>query len=171
LLPAYPGAALLLGSQIERWLRAGWHPRLVWGAVATGVLGCLGWWLYYVDIQLPGEEATREYRTFAADIRERVPAPETVWLFRTESHTLAFHLSQRVRTFVEWKDLDRLASGSKPAFVVMRPETAAECHTYLRSGDVEQVSSTDRDGVQHEKPLVLMRTRAKPTSSDYVRRE
>jgi hypothetical protein len=127
--------------------------------------------VYYVDVKLPREEATREYCTFAADIRERVPAPETVWLFRTESHTLAFHLSRRVRTFVEWKDLDRLASGSKPVFVVMRPEAAAECRAHLTGGDIEQVSSTDRGGVHHEKPLVLMQTRPKSLSSEYVRRE
>src|SRR5207249_1168659 len=106
-----------------------------------------------------------------AEIRRQAPAPQTIWLFRTESHTLAFHLGRRVRTFVKWQDLDRLASGPEPAYVVMRPEVAAECCRQLTSGQLEEVGTTDHDGIHHEKPLVLLRTRPSSTSSTHVRSE
>jgi 4-amino-4-deoxy-L-arabinose transferase-like glycosyltransferase len=168
LLPAYPGVALLLACYLEKLLLRASRPRLIWGGVGAVAAACVLAWVYYVDVSLPAEESRREYQTFAAEIREFAPAPETVYFFRTESHALAFHVSRPVRTFVEWEDLDRLASGPEPAWVVTRPEVARQWREHLTHGQLEEVGGTDRDGVHHEKPLVLFRTRPNAVLSLHV---
>ena len=81
LLPAYPGAALFLGcvfaNEERRWREA--RPRAVWAGLC--LLPCLlavgmtAGWLVHVERGLPAEEAFRDYRRFAAEVRRQAPPP------------------------------------------------------------------------------------------------
>jgi 4-amino-4-deoxy-L-arabinose transferase-like glycosyltransferase len=101
-LPAYPGAALVLGCAAERWLRSAARPRLLTVAFGLSLLGCLVGWTVYIDRVLPRQEPQYEQRRFAAAIRRLVPAPQLVLFFRAESHALAFHVGRPIDTFLEW---------------------------------------------------------------------
>ena len=71
LLPAYPGAALLLGCTLERWLQRGSQPRRAFQGATLAVLLAVyagGWWMYE-DRILAADEPHAQYRSFAAEIR------------------------------------------------------------------------------------------------------
>lgn len=166
LLPAYPGAALLLGCVGQTWwqargMRLG--PVLVLAGV---VLGCCGGWWYYVDRYLPRHEAEQEDRTFAAAIRRLAPLPNNVVIFfRTEAHALAFHVGRPLDTILEWENLDWWAARAETTYVVMPPEIGRDWPRYLRSGRLEEVMrNTDGVAGPRAHPLVLYRTRALPRS-------
>lgn len=160
LVPAYPGAALLLGCMGERWYqaaRARWALLTAFGAVLIGCMAC--WWMYLV-CYLPREDSLREERTFAAAIRHVVPAPETVIFFRLEDHLLAFHVGRPLYTLMEWENLNAWAARSAPVFVVMSPDVAAAWPAHLSRGRLEEVfRNSDFSGGHHERPLILFRTR------------
>jgi 4-amino-4-deoxy-L-arabinose transferase-like glycosyltransferase len=159
LLPAYPGAALFLGSVAGRWYRSLNHRRVL--AVAFGVVVgavSLGWWIY-VDFVLPQQEPHLEFRRFAEEIRSCAPAPQLVLFFRAEAHALAFHVGRPIDTILEWENLDVWAGRPETYYVVMPPEIAEQCSTNLKSGRlVEVLRNTALCGGQHAHPLVLLRT-------------
>jgi 4-amino-4-deoxy-L-arabinose transferase-like glycosyltransferase len=160
LLPAYPGAALVLGCTAERWSRTSRHPGRLAAAFGLVLLGCLAGWGVFLGRVLPADESARDQQRFAAAIRQEVPEAEPVLFFRTESHALAFHVHRPIDTFVEWEKLDRFAARDRPAYVVMPPDSAAEWPEHLKSGRLEPLLS-NQDGVcgRHEHPLVLLRSR------------
>jgi hypothetical protein len=162
LLPAYPGAALFLGCVAERWALTLAHPRrwaLGFGAI---VVGCVGAWWAYIDVQMPRYEPQREMRRFAAEVRRQVPPPQGVLFFRTEAHDLAFHLKPPLNTFLEWENLDVWAGRPGHHYIIMAPESAAEWPRHVHAGRlVEVLRSTHFNGGRHERPLVLMRTEPK----------
>src|SRR5262249_42952779 len=88
LLPAYPRAALLVGSFLERQLRGKIVPA---ACAATLLTAALGWSLYLAEL-LPGPEAVPDTRPFAAAIRQHAPAPHLILFFRAENHVLAYHV-------------------------------------------------------------------------------
>jgi 4-amino-4-deoxy-L-arabinose transferase-like glycosyltransferase len=159
MLPAYPGLFLCLGCVAEHILEHVSFRRSLRLGMGLALFAYVLGWVWYIDVRLPAGEEEREYRTFAKEVRSHAPAPRTVWFFRTESHTLAFHLGRPVQTFVRWEDLERLAAEAEPNYVVMPAKVAQQWPTNLRDGALEEIGSTDRDGVRHEKPLVLLRTR------------
>jgi len=161
LLPAYPGAALLLGCTAERWCLAGARPRHGAAAFALVLLASLAGWWGYLNFVLPRQENQREQQRFAAEIRARVPPPQGVLFFRVEAHHLAFHLGPPLNTFLEWENLDVWASRPGFHYILMTPEAAAAWQAHVKSGRlVEVLRNTDLSGGTHEKPLVLMRTNA-----------
>ena len=81
LLPAYPGAALVIGCAAERWMKSRAGAKLTMISMACVVAGCALGWLVYVERVLPLEEPSRELRRFAAEIRRRAPAPQLVLFF------------------------------------------------------------------------------------------
>src|SRR5262249_32429419 len=118
LVPAYPGAALFLGCTMLRWYREAvtrnraFLPRTAATGLAVVLVAMsVGWWAR-VPFFLPSLEPVREHRTFAALVRQHAPRPETVVLFRTEAHALAFHLGRPVRFLLFWEELDRLSLSS-----------------------------------------------------------
>jgi len=159
LLPAYPGAALLLGCMAERWYRTTARPQWLTAGFCAVVVACLvGWWVQLTNV-LPGKEPQREQATFAAAIRRHAPAPNYVRFFRAESHPLAFHLGWPLDTFLEWENLDIWAGRPGVHYIVMPPECAAEWRQHVTSGRlVEVLRNSDLAGGAHEEPLVLMRT-------------
>ncbi len=169
LLPAYPGAALFLGcifsNEERRWRDC--RPRAAWAVLC--LLPCLlaagmtAGWLVRVEQGLPAEEAFRDYRQFAAEVRRQAPPPEEVLFFRTEAHALAFHVGRPLAVLVEWRELaDRLA-GSGARYVVMPPAVADEAPQNLPGVRFENVlRNTDLSGGEHERPLVLMRATSDP---------
>jgi 4-amino-4-deoxy-L-arabinose transferase-like glycosyltransferase len=160
LLPAYPGAALLLGCAAENLYRRSRYP-LRWAtAGATVVLACAAGWSMYVGLVLPAQESAREFQRFAAAVRGHAPAPQLVLFFRVESHALAFHIGSPIDTFLEWENLEIWAGRPGCNYIVMPAECALEWSEHLTAGRLEEVvRSTDFPGAAgHERPLVLMRT-------------
>ncbi|MBY0528052.1 MAG: glycosyltransferase family 39 protein [Gemmataceae bacterium] len=159
LLPAYPGAALLIGCAVEDWVRAAARPRRLVGGLAVILVGCVAGWWGHVTFVLPQREALREQRTFAVAIRQVVPTPHPVMFFRTEEHALYFHLGRPIHTFLEWENLDVWAGRPGNHYIVMPLECARVWSEHVRSGQLEEVlRNTDLTGGRHERPLVLMRT-------------
>lgn len=160
LLPAFPGAAVALGSAAERWLAARARPRAAARAKrAFGLLvaGALAVWPVMWFAVEPAEAARQEKRPFAAAVRARAPAPEVVLLFRAESHVLAYHLGAPLHTLVEWGELkEALANG--PRVVVMPPEYAAEAERITGRTLVPVASLADLTSVRPPRPLVCLRT-------------
>lgn len=158
LLPAYPGAALLVGCFLERaYLASRRRARMALG-FATLVAACGMIWWVYVDWMLPRHEATRDYRNFAAEIRRMVPWPRTVQFFRTEAHPLVFHVGRPLNVLVEWGKLDAIAALPEPSYVVMPAAVANEWPRYLKGGRLEELLRNTDTAPEHEKPLVLLRT-------------
>jgi 4-amino-4-deoxy-L-arabinose transferase-like glycosyltransferase len=160
LLPAYPGAALLVGCAVERWARSRFRTRsVIAGMALVGVACATGWWLY-VERVLPLQELSREHQRFASEIRKRAPAPQLVLFFRAEAHALAFHVGNPVDTFLEWENLDIWAGRPGCYYIVMPPECAAEWPRHVKSGALQEVlRNSDLPGAKHhEHPLVLFRT-------------
>ncbi|MBL8797418.1 MAG: glycosyltransferase family 39 protein [Planctomycetia bacterium] len=160
LLPAYPGAALLLGCAAERWYQTARQPRRLLAALGVVVLAYgLGWW-YYLGHVLPVENARRDQWPFARAIRDLAPAPRDIVFFRAEAHALAFHLGKPVATLLEWENLDRWAGKPRSNYILMPPDCAADWPQYLTSGRLEPVlDSTDlTPGQPPDERLILMRT-------------
>jgi len=160
LLPAFPGAALFLGSTLERWYSTQ-HSRKALTAAFVGMLlaAVAGWWAYVAYV-LPGQERQWEFRRFAQEIRARAPAPQLIIFFRAEAHALAFHVGRPIDTVLEWENLDVWASRPETWYIVMPPDCADEWPQYLTHGQLELVMrNIDLAGGKHSRPLVLMRTR------------
>jgi 4-amino-4-deoxy-L-arabinose transferase-like glycosyltransferase len=164
LLPAFPGAALLIGFAAEHVLQSSEYRRKIMvgvvGFVAISVVG----WFVYLQWLLPRQEPSREFQRFAKEIRRRVPAPDLVLLFRVEAHALAFHLGPELDTFLEWENLDTWAGRPGQHYIVMPAECAAQWAQFVRAGTLEEVMrSTDFTGAhERRRPLVLMQTRPRP---------
>ena len=161
LLPAFPGAALALGCAAERWLASRTNPRSATRAkVAFGVLvaGAVAVWPVMWFAVEPAEAARQEKRPFAAAVREHAPRPQTVLLFRTESHLLAYHLGSPLHTVVEWGELKDELSKPGPHAVVMPPEYAADARR-ITGRELRPVADlADFISVRPPRPLVCLRT-------------
>jgi len=154
MLPAYPGAALFLGCIGERvYLSAARRRRLALGFAGVA-LGCAAGWLVYLHVFLPVKDAELECRTFAAEVRQRAPAPELITFFRMEAHALAFHVGRPLAIFVEWEKLAELSDRAESQYVVMPLARLAECADHVPAERFETVLTSS-----HPKPLVLVRTR------------
>jgi hypothetical protein len=115
-------------------------------------------WVVRVHWQLPAQESFRDYRSFAAEVRRRAPAPEPLVFFRTEAHALAFHVGRPLTVLVKWEDLQRRLAGPGPHHVVLPPDCVAECPRFLPGFRVEELArNTASAGGAHERPLVLVR--------------
>jgi len=160
LLPAFPGAALFLGSTLERWYCIQRSPKALTAAFLGVLLAVTAGWWGYVAYVLPGQERQFEFRRFAQEIRTRAPAPQLVIFFRAEAHALAFHVGRPIDTVLEWENLDVWASRPETWYIVMPPDCADEWPQYLTHGQLELVMrNADLAGGKHSRPLVLMRTR------------
>jgi 4-amino-4-deoxy-L-arabinose transferase-like glycosyltransferase len=160
LLPAYPGAALLLGCVAEQWYRASLRPRRLVVGFAMIVAGCLAGWGGFLHHILPNWEPVLEQRTFANAIRREVPPPRAVHFFRAESHALAFHIGGPMDTFLEWENLDIWVGRPGVHYIVMPMDCAAEWREHLTSGQlVEVLRNTDLvPDIPPRQQMVLMRT-------------
>jgi 4-amino-4-deoxy-L-arabinose transferase-like glycosyltransferase len=161
LLPAFPGSAIALGCAAERWLAARERPRSVKLAKwAFGVLfaGALAVWPVMWFVFEPRETAKQEKRPFAAKIRAHAPVPQTILLFRAESHLLAYHLGTPLHTLVEWGELKAALSAAGPHTVVMPPEYLAEAELITGRKLVPVATLADFTTVKPPRPLVCLRT-------------
>jgi hypothetical protein len=166
LLPAYPGAALLLGCVAERWYQAAVHRRRLLAAFGLIVAGCLVTWTVVLHHVLPQQEPALEQKTFAHAIREHIPQPGFVHFFRAESHVLAFHVGYPIDTFLEWENLDIWTRTPGTHYIVMPVDAAAEWQDHVTSGRlVEVLRNTDlAAGIPPHEQMVLMRIDNPPAS-------
>lgn len=161
LLPAYPGAALFLGCIGQDWLGRLPAKRrrlaIAGFAALAGIMAAI--WLVRAEWQLPAREPYRDYRAFAARIRDLAPRPDEIIFFRTEAHPLAFHLGRPLAVVIQWSELkDRLLEPGTH-YIVTPPQYADECPPCLPWLRLERIlSNTELSGGEHERPLVLVRT-------------
>ncbi len=122
---------------------------VVWSLVAVVV----AFWAVRVEWGLPAEEPFRDYRRFAAAVREAAPRPAPVVFFQTEAHALAFHVGRPLSILVEWEELqDRLAADAT-TYVVMPPASADAWPNHLTGVRLREVlKNTDLSGGRHERP-------------------
>ncbi|MFM7148879.1 MAG: ArnT family glycosyltransferase [Gemmataceae bacterium] len=159
LLPAYPGAALFLGCWLEHQLLFARSRFWSAGIAMMTVLVLLGW-TYRIGWSLPAEEPYRDYRPFARVVRSHAGSSSVVF-FQAEAHTLAFRVGQPLVQTVEWTELSKQVKQAGSAWVVMRPEVAAEADRNLPEIEWTEVSRiTAFSGGQHERPLVLLQGRS-----------
>ncbi|AMV24257.1 Undecaprenyl phosphate-alpha-4-amino-4-deoxy-L-arabinose arabinosyl transferase [Gemmata sp. SH-PL17] len=161
LLPAFPGAAIALGCAAERWLtsradaRSAVRAKWGFGVLVAGALAvCPVMWI----VVEPAENARQEKRPFAAAIREYAPKPQTILLFRAESHLLAYHLGAPLHTLVEWGELREVLAVPGPHAVVMPPEYVDEAERITGRKLVPVATLADFTSVRPPRPLVCLRT-------------
>ncbi len=160
LLPAYPGAALLLGCAAEAYWQRLRSPRARRRAtVGVGVLvvGVLVGWQVQTRVIEPREGARQEKRAFAAVVRGLAPRPGEVILFRAESHLLAYHLGRPVRTLIEWADLQAALAVPGPHVVVMPPDQLAEGEHVLPRKLAPVARLADHTPAPPPRPLTVYR--------------
>lgn len=185
LLPAFPGAALLLGCTAERWYRTRPTRRLTLGfAAIVGVTAAC--WIGYLTWLVPALEQTRGYRAFAAEIRRH--SHERVLFFRAEAHTLALHVGQPMKSLLEWENLDIWAGKAQVTYIVLPPEELKDWPRKLGNGGLEVVARSDDFATPlpswltsladlgmdtHERSLVLVRTTGvpRPPANCYTKRQ
>lgn len=166
LLPAFPGVALFLGAIADaaiarnsrtearnRWVRWALHP---WSWAALVIL-CVAGWLVYALAVVPAFEQGHPYARMARDLRRLTHRP--VIFFRTEAHTLVFHVGRPMDTILEWENLEVWANRKWPVYFVMPPDCATTWHEHVRCGRLEHVFSTaDYFDRAPERPLVVLRS-------------
>jgi hypothetical protein len=154
LLPAYPGLALALGIAINQWLNQ-LSMEFQQRYLRAGTLGlatlALGWFSY-VEFILPTLEPERQLRPFATVVREHLPRPGQVILFRIDSHHLLWELGRPTERIWEWENLGWWATRPAPVYVVMPERYARECREMLPEGELAPLATTKGE---HEMPLVL----------------
>jgi 4-amino-4-deoxy-L-arabinose transferase-like glycosyltransferase len=163
LLPAYPGAAVFLGCIGQHWLNELALKRRRFAVAGLAVLAgiMVTVWSVRLECQLPAREPYRDYRVFAARVRQLAPCPEEVIFFRTEAHPLAFHLGRPLALVVQWAELNTRLLKSGTHYIVTPPQYAGECPLHLHGIRLERVlSNTDLSGGEHEHPLVLLRAKS-----------
>ncbi len=161
LLPAFPGAAIALGCASERWLSSRTNPRSVKHAKRAfgfSLVCALAIWPVMWIIVEPAEAARQEKRPFAEAIRSAAPKPQTILLFRAESHLLAYHLGPPIHTLVEWGELKDRLTAPGPHIVVMPPVYVADAERITGRKLVLVASLADCMSVPPPRPLVCLRT-------------
>ncbi|QJW97765.1 glycosyltransferase family 39 protein [Frigoriglobus tundricola] len=161
LLPAFPGAALALGCAVERWISSRENPlsvKIAKWAFGLALAGGLAVWpVMWFSVE-PAEAAKQEKRPFAAAVRAHAPAPQTVLLFRAESHLLAYHLGRPLHTLVEWGELKDTLSAPGPHVVVMPPEYVGDAEQITGRTLLPVAALADFTTVRPHRPLVCLRT-------------
>jgi 4-amino-4-deoxy-L-arabinose transferase-like glycosyltransferase len=158
MLPAYPGAALLLGCVGESVYRTVVNRRRWAASFVLVALICVAGWVVYLHVFLPEKDRKLECREFAAEVRRWAPAPARVSFFRMEAHALAFHVGRPLDIFVEWDRLAAQITQAGPRYVVMPLARFAECGKHVPVERFETLLTS-----AHAKPLVLLRTRPSTT--------
>ncbi len=160
LLPAYPGMAVFLGCVGSDWvqrLNCEGRRRAI-SAFAWSICIMVGIWLFRVEWQLPASEPYRDYRAFAARVRQLAPQPEEIVFFRTEAHPLAFRVGRPLAIVVQWEDLGARLRRPGTHYVVTPSNVVEECCQRLRHLRFERVADNESlSGGKHERPLALLR--------------
>jgi 4-amino-4-deoxy-L-arabinose transferase-like glycosyltransferase len=140
LLPAFPGAAWMLGCAADAWYRDRPTRRAV-VACASVVGATVGLWLGYIALIVPAVDETRSHRRFAEEVRRHTG--NRVLLFRAEAHNVAFHVGPPLDSLLEWENLDVWAGKSQTTYVIMPPGCVMEARSELTSGTLEVVARSE----------------------------
>jgi hypothetical protein len=157
LLPAYPGAAIFLGCSLETMLAGRWRKPVLASILTTAMLMIVGWTLR-IGWGLPAEEPYRDYRAFAAIVRQQAPSPTQVIFFRAEAHALAFRVGQPVDQIVQWSCLQKRLEQPGEHWIILPIRVFPEAQETLMGLTLVEVArnTTLADG-RHERPLLLAR--------------
>jgi 4-amino-4-deoxy-L-arabinose transferase-like glycosyltransferase len=137
LLPAFPGAAWMLGCTLERWYQRARSRRLL--AAFASVAGATALlWFAYLALVIPQVEQTRTHRLFADVIRDHTKDP--VLFFWTEAHLIAFRAGPPLTTSVEWPDLDNWAGRPQTSYAVMPVALLGEWSKHVKQGQLIPVA-------------------------------
>jgi 4-amino-4-deoxy-L-arabinose transferase-like glycosyltransferase len=175
LLPAYPGAAILVGSMLEHWCRSR-SSALVLGAVSGVAVLVACFWLGYLTFLVPTADRARTHRLFASEVR-RVTSSRVLF-FQAEAHNVAFHVGRPLVTLLEWENLDIWAGRPQTTYIIMPAECWQSWPAHINKGKLELLCRSQdlAPGRQplpwlaawfddlldtHERPLVLARTASK----------
>jgi 4-amino-4-deoxy-L-arabinose transferase-like glycosyltransferase len=161
LLPAYPGLAIFLGVMLERQLQTfslrRW--RWVFAGIVGVVLAMAAGWMAYTTWIVPRMEPTRELRSFAQAVRQRVPPHSMILIFRIDSHALAYHLGKPVELLWQWENLDIWACQPAKLYVIMPQQWADQWPRFMEAGQLYPVLTMEEVcGVPREEKLVLFCT-------------
>lgn len=164
LIPAYPGAAIVVGCWLEQWYlrRSQGHRKLLALSLALFAL-CVpvATWVYDRTVT-QAEQASRDQAAFADVVRQHAPSPAMLYLFQVEAHQFTFHAGRPVHTLVEWHDLASPLEGLGPHFVVTRADLELDLSrrfdgvVLARSADLVPAS------IKPHRPLVLIRVESGP---------
>ncbi|MFL5331405.1 MAG: ArnT family glycosyltransferase [Gemmataceae bacterium] len=145
LLPAYPGAAILVGCALERlWLTRNdkkWIVTCAAGILGTSLVGAV----VFESLILPRIDEQFEKRTLADKIRHHRQPEAAVIFFRIEDHLLAYHLGKPLQTIQEWENLDIWVSQLENGCIIMPAELAAEWPQHIHSGTLREI-------IRHDEP-------------------
>jgi 4-amino-4-deoxy-L-arabinose transferase-like glycosyltransferase len=153
LVPAYPAAALLLACVLEQMQRRG-----VIVGMACVVACMFAGWAYHLEQQLPASEPSKEFRTFALEVRQVAPVPKPLIFFRVEAHALAFRTGRPLVSVLEWHDLRSHLSQAGDHFLIVSPAILAETQEVVREHRFEVLLGNAMQR-PHERPLLLVRVR------------
>jgi 4-amino-4-deoxy-L-arabinose transferase-like glycosyltransferase len=117
LTPAYIGLSIWMGSYLSSIPFRRQHGySIAWlGLTLVG-------WLGYETIFAPRQEAVRDQRVFAAEIRNWVKPEQTVIFHQVESHLLAYHLGRPIQNRHRSEELTQQILEGNPTWFVCRVE-------------------------------------------------
>jgi 4-amino-4-deoxy-L-arabinose transferase-like glycosyltransferase len=172
LLPAYPGAAWMLGCWVERCLlaRRSTYATFGFAGMAAAMLSA---WLGYVTLVVPAVEQTRTHRRFAEEVRRQ--SAGRILFFQAEAHLVALHVGRPLVGLLEWENLDIWAGRPETTYIVMPADQWREWREHITQGELEAVVTTEQFAAAEkpfqwlagwaddmfdtrERPLVLVRT-------------
>jgi hypothetical protein len=161
LIPAYPGAAILLGCVAERV----WHRFSAKGrrravqVFAVTVAVTLAAYVALEAFLVRHWDRLGEKRSSAAAVRRHARPGEQIVFFRVEDHLLAYHLGKPVATVLEWENLDVWVSRLRPGYVLMPVAEAAAWPDHIRSGRLQEIERfADRIDRRRPRTWVLLRS-------------
>jgi 4-amino-4-deoxy-L-arabinose transferase-like glycosyltransferase len=161
LAPLYPWAALIASVALERCVtQLSLSPRAILAAaVLLLLLAGVGQTIYlYTD--LARVEPRRECVTFAAVIRSHAHPSEPIVQFRSECHTLAFHLGPGHAILLQWPDLAARVRQTGSLLVATPPTEVDALATALPGLSIDRLAdNAPVTGGCHDHPLVLLRLR------------
>jgi 4-amino-4-deoxy-L-arabinose transferase-like glycosyltransferase len=160
LIPAYPGAAILLGCQMERYvgLRMATH-RHRWELYFGGIVAFSVMTYAFVDHwNLRQEPGWYPQKEFARQMRANFPPDRPIILFRVEDHLLAWHLKPPLISVNEWENLEVWIARNGVGGVIMSPKDAAQWSQWVGNGTLQEVARMKCSGPSSPRAWVALRS-------------
>lgn len=162
LLPAYPSAAILIGTYLNILFKGNFEGQKKWSITGPLTLGIMTTflvfaWLLYLDI--PSKESTRMAKVWAQQTGKLIGDSESIIFFAEEAHSLAFHLNRPHEVIGSPEELSCFLKPDSPIWVFTNPNVIDLWPSGPPGTAWEVVSSNidPHDGRNPHKPLVLLK--------------